>query len=379
MKENMKKILGSFIFLALAVGMFMVASYILRPTGSGMSRGRFSGFYAEEENSLSIVAFGSSAVYNYINNPFLWEEFGITEYNLATGSQPTYALPYLLKEVEKTQSPQLYVIEVRQFLTDEVLIADEMEDEESVEESLEEDSEDLSEEEDENSTTGSMKMSEVKLRRMTDNMDYSWNRTAMINEQVPMRDRLDYYFDIIRYHGNWEQINFAKIKYYDNAKPHAMKGWFNNFKIMPMEPNVTYTEIEPLAIPQKNEEDLIEVLELCKENDWEVIFLASPWQTKENNIRKTKYVQNIVEEYGFNFFDGNQYVDEMGIDFQTDFFNKKHLNAWGSEKFTRYFVTYLLENYEFDTDYSESVVRSWDKAAEKYRKEVVKFEETGEK
>ena len=48
-------------------------------------------------------------------------------------------------------------------------------------------------------------------------------------------------------------------------------------------------------------------------------------------------VKAIAEENGLFFINTLHHVDDIGLDYQTDFMNGQHLNCYGQEKFTRYF------------------------------------------
>ena len=169
-KKQIKYIFGTAVFLAIAAVLLTLTTYVMRPTDKDFFRARVAGFYAEDRDSLDVVGFGSSALYRYLNSPLLWKQQGITSYGIATAAQPVYVIPSLIDEVEKTQSPQLYIIETRRF-TD----------------------------------TDNEVIKENRLRQIADNMKVSWNRFKMVTELTEgFEDRLSYGFDLIKYHGNWE-------------------------------------------------------------------------------------------------------------------------------------------------------------------------------
>lgn len=177
-----------------------------------------------------MVGFGSSALYRYLNSPLLWKQQGITSYGIATAAQPVYVIPSLIDEVEKTQSPQLYIIETRRF-TD----------------------------------TDNEVIKENRLRQIADNMKVSWNRFKMVTELTEgFEDRLSYGFDLIKYHGNWENLTEESWEYLFNAKEHPLKGWSVNsrHKIL------SYLDVKDITgeipITEKSEKELREIIEKCK-------------------------------------------------------------------------------------------------------------------
>ena len=62
-----------------------------------------------------------------------------------------------------------------------------------------------------------------------------------------------------------------------------------------------------------------------------------------------RIIRQIAKENGVTFVDYNMQYEEIGFDFETDFFDDSHLNVAGAEKFTKYFV----EN----TEYFDGMVR----------------------
>lgn len=346
-KKNLKNLIGSIVFLSLALCMLVMASYVLRPTTSGTGRWRMTGFYGEKEESIDVVAIGSSALYRYFHNPYFWEQFKITSYNVATPAQPADVITYMIDEVEKTQSPKLYVIETRRFLKDDF-----GDDESSVV--------------DAESAGGAANPAEeeevdFRLLRVTDNMKYSWNRFKVINDRVEEKEGLlAYHLDIIRYHGNWEFLNLDQLKYFDNEKNNSKKGWSNILNIQPYDQLVQDDSLQPEAIAEASEKELVRLLEKCKEEQINVVFVSTPWVAKAEHRRQNLYIQNLIEEHGFLFYDGNTHIEEMGLNYATDFYNKNHVNSWGAEKFTQVFGQFIVDEFGIvPSEYDKDVIKSW--------------------
>lgn len=342
--KKFRKIFGAVLFFAIGIVIFVLISYTLRPITTDFGRRTFTGFYAEEKDSLDIVSLGSSAVYRYVHNPTLWEEFGWTSYNLGTPGQPLIVLEGLVDEIKKTQKPKLIIVETRKFTIVK-----------------------------EHETTENY---EVNLRRVTDNMSYSMNRISLINKVVPdVEDRLTHYFDIGFYHDNWETVNMGSIKKMTNKHYSNQKGWGNILTEKPMaRPNNENIE-EEMPISQYAEDVLISFMNKCKEENIEVLFLATPWQINDEKQKKNNYLARIIEENGFRFLDCNLYFDEIGLNFDTDFYNKRHTNVWGAEKVTRFLGNYIAEHYSIETSHSDKIVEQWNNAVKANNENVEKKKE----
>lgn len=327
--KKLKNIFGSAIFLAIGLVLVILTSYTLRPTVKDFFRARFTGFYAEEKDSLNVVGVGSSALYRYMNVPYLWTEQGITGYSWSTAGQSIYVIEYLLEEILKTQSPELLIVENRKFLT-----------------------------------TEKETIKENRLRLVTDNMKYSWNRFNMVNDLVDgWGERLTYHFDLSLYHENWENITEESFSYMFNSKEHELKSWPGVPRSKPVKEAEGVDTKEEKALSKPAEETLLRIIEKCKENNVEVLFVSTPWSITEDLQKETNYMKRIVEENGCLFLDSHQYLEEMGVNYETDFYNSKHMNILGARKFTKFLGEYLNENYEFDRNHDEEVIKAFDHAA----------------
>ena len=95
-----KDFIKSVIFIGIFLLALLPVSYIVRTNGD--VKDRFSGFYAEKEDTIDIVMIGSSPVFPYYSAPMLWGETGIAAYPLSSNVQRPAAMKYLVKEAEKT-------------------------------------------------------------------------------------------------------------------------------------------------------------------------------------------------------------------------------------------------------------------------------------
>ncbi len=336
--ERMKKIAGTIVFFIIGILLFQVISYMLRPTDKNFYRHDVAGFYGEEKNSIDIIGIGGSAMDRYFNNPLLWEEYQVSSYNMTTASQSCFLIEDLIDEIEKTQSPKLYVIETRKFVQAE-----------------------------------SKDLNSDKFCMMIDNMKYSWNRIEMINHMTDdWEERINYYFDIISYHESWTDFTYENLDYMDNEIALETKGWGSIRKVRKIrEPKIlSLSEDDALPISKVSEGALISLMNKCKEENIPVLFVTTPWKIDEESQRKNLYISQLIEDYGFDFLDCNLYMEEMGLDFSTDFYNAKHVNVFGSEKVTRLIGDYIQENYPISEEHSQQVIDEWDQAVAIYHKKV---------
>lgn len=330
--ERLKKIFGTLVFFAIGIVLFVAVSYTLRPATNDFFRKEVTGFYAEKEDSLDIVALGSSALYRYFNNPYLWSECGYTSYNLATPSQSVFLAENLIDEIYKTQSPDLIVIETRKFLG--------------------------TEEKSDNAW---------RFPMVYDNMKYSGNRIQAINAvEDDWNKRVEAYFDIISYHDTWEDFTYENLEYADNEASQELKGWLISPDVVEIEEPEILKSDEAEPIPEAAEEALVSIMEKCKEENIQVLFVATPWDIPKGRQKRNRYLEELIEENGFRFLDCNQYQEEIGLDYTKDFYNAKHTNLDGSEKVTKFIGEYIQENYDINTEHSDKVTEDWNNTLNKY-------------
>lgn len=336
-----KQLLQSIIFIGIFLLALIPVSYIVRTNGD--VKDRFSGFYAEEDDTLDIVMIGSSPVFPYYAAPKLWGEAGIAAYPLSSNVQRPAAMKYLVKETLKTQSPSLYIFEMRMYTMDDVGLSENM----------------------------------AYTRGVTDNLKYSGNRIETIQALVPeTEDRLSYYIDLFKYHTNWKM--FALPSEWGNwryEKKSALKGFFVKDEVGPTPMPEAGGAAGELALPKEQEAYLRELLAFLQENKLHALFIVSPYGESLEEQQMFNYMGGIIEEAGYRFLNMNNYYEEIGIVFEEDFADYgSHTNAVGAEKCTAFLEEYLLANYQFTDKRGDSRYASWDEAYALWKKETKQAE-----
>lgn len=324
-KQAVKAILFAVIFLFLLRSL----TYMLRTNGS--IKEIFLGFYAEPKDTIDVVMIGSSPVYPFYAAPKLWGEYGFTMYPLSSNVQRPAAAVYLVEEALKTQSPELFVFELRMYMYEDW------------------------------SMTGNM----AYTRGVTDNLKYSWNRIRLINSLVQdVSERYTYYFDIFKYHSNWKTLilpdQYTAFWY---ERLHPLKGCVVNDNVVPGEGADCSAVTGQTAIPPEQEENLRTLLAYLQEKNLNALFIVSPMVLNEDMQKKFNYMEDIITSSGYGYLNFNDYYDELGIDFATDYYDGgSHTNASGSEKCTAFLGRYLTEHYTFTDRRGDKKYRAWDEA-----------------
>ena len=316
-------------FLLIFLFLLRSVSYVMRTNGE--SKDRFAGFYAEKKDSIDILMFGSSTVGTSFSAPYMWGRYGFTSYPLSTNSLRPKAIPYLIEEGLKYQSPKLLVIEMRTFIADDAMMASD----------------------------------EGHIRETVDNMRYSLNRIRAINALTEeFDDKLPFYLDIIKYHPNWgmllEPDEWKKFNYtdYNELKGFSVLAHTEGYR--DETPNV-YTE-NRVPIPESQEQVLRELLKYLKEKKIETLFVVSPRAKEDNYEEMMNYAGDIIREAGYDFVDMNYMYDQMEFDYRHDFDDGAHTNIWGAVKCSDALGEYIKDHYSITSDHDEKVTEQWDRA-----------------
>ena len=97
-----KKFIGTVVFLALAAGLLWKLNDVFSlKQKDGIVPMEL--FYEQEPGTVDVMFYGSSHTYSDINPAVLWEQEGISSYDLAGSLQPLWNTYYYMKESLKYQ------------------------------------------------------------------------------------------------------------------------------------------------------------------------------------------------------------------------------------------------------------------------------------
>lgn len=347
--ENTKAriVISVLIFLICAGLVFCYLNKVFSMGDNDINRQTFKGFYAEKDNTIDAIYFGTSASNRYFINPIAYEKEGMAIYTVATMGMPMFFIPDLMEEVQKTQDPKLYIIELRWVIKDKDMITD------------------------------------AHIRRVTDNLKLSSTKADAINTAMEYMDgdkgmlgdisnnRIDYYIPVIKYHGRLAQENmtpgdFNLISTKNETKGYCMSA--STTKQVNQFPGKITDKRAPLS--EIAERSLNYTLDACDklDDDVKVLFVLSPYCCKSGQKPVFNTAMDIVKDRGYEVVDFNtpEMYDALGLDFDRDYYNSKHVNYKGAEKYTKYLTDYLAKHYDLPDHRGEAGYESWDESYEIY-------------
>ena len=338
-----KQALRAVLFLLGFLFLLRTVTYIVRTSGD--TKDRISGFYAEKVNTIDAILVGSSPVYPYYSAPKLFGEQGIAAYPLSTNSQRPKAIKYLLEESKKTQDASLFVIEMRMLSMPDEEWEDTM----------------------------------AFTRGVTDNLKYSVNRIKAINALVSDKSqRHTYYFDIFKYHSNWKMLFLpSQLAHWRYESKEPLKGLAIKTGVGPIE-HQDMTGVTGVGQMQdKQYAVLLDLLAYLQETGTETLFILSPYEMDEQAKEIYNFMIPLIQEAGFPVLDLNDHLEEIGLDYATDFYDYgSHVNALGQAKCTAFLGTYLEEHYDLPDRRGLKEYESWDAAYALYLEKQAEAEES---
>lgn len=335
-KKAISKFIGAIVFLIIIIQVFLALTYLFRGNQYNYNdRISVVGIKEEKENSLDVIYVGGSAAFVYWEPLHAYSDYGFTSYDLATNSIQAENILAYIKYAQQYQSPDLYVIGVRAFqYFDEV-------------------------------------GSEIGLRVTSDSLDMGWNRTQLINTYLNNRsletDEIALYFDIAKYHTNYTALqNETAWQLIDNSMNCDYKGGQIQTAWCYLEEPKNVKTDKRAELEENDTKTLIELLDYLKKNDLNALFVVCPYFITTEEYAKYNTIGDIVSDYGYEFLNTNDYYQEMGIDFSTDFYHVNHVNSLGARKYTDFLGNYLSQNYNLPDHRDDINYREWQTLAENY-------------
>ena len=104
-------------------------------------------------------------------------------------------------------------------------------------------------------------------------------------------------------------------------------------------------------------------------NDKEFLFIICPYEITKEHQMLYNTIQDAIEERGFVFLNANDYYEEIGLDFTSDFYNNWHVNTFGASKYTVFLGGYICDHYNLPDHRSDPEYSSWNDAATRFFEE----------
>ena len=303
-----KVVINTILFLLFVAGLVAIlyrANFVLRHKEYAGVQDKFAQM---PEDSVDVVFIGSSHQFCSISPEILCDEYGIESFMLATSAQTVPMSYYAAMEAIELQNPKLIVFEVCYLTNDFRTVTDEM------------------------------------SHCFFDGMPECEAKHLGIKDLIEEENRINYYSLLGTYHSRWKELteeDYAMTQFTERGGVHFEERTYN-----PPIQVIADSETEP--IPEEMEKYLDMLVELCKENDVELVMYAAPFNTQYEaeyetavlNMRQRmfNYIGEYAKERDIRYYNLFYELPNLGLNGETDWMDRQHLNCLGQEKFTRYMV-----------------------------------------
>lgn len=320
-KFEKSKIFECILFLILFLCLFSIFTHVLERKsmeGPWNYYVKIRGFKNEPKNSIEVLGFGSSHMYCTLNPLVLWEAEKISSYVLATQNQPVIASYHYMLEALKTQNPKIVILEAYKLI-------------------------------DHNEYPP-----EAVAHDAIDPLPWSKNKIDLINSIVAPKERKYYYFNILKYHSRWQEVNESDLDFFSNNLNDLFHGYvYLNDQNAIEKPTSSYNSEEREQFSQVNQKALQKIVSLSKEKNFKLIFLISPYSKFEVNSKIINELYYFAKQNNISVLDMNKEYESIGFDSTLDFYDDSHLNVNGARKASIYIGKYLKENFGVWSEQSE--------------------------
>ena len=304
----MKKIIATLCCVLLIILGIQGLGHLVKPTDTDKEIKAIKTFHSLPENSIEVIAYGSSHAWKGLEIMEMYREYGIAAYNYGCNWQHLNTTELFVHDSLRTQSPKVILIEtyrVSALLNDrdingEIFYTREIPDSKEKKEYLEQ-------------------CFEGKIARY-----------------------LSYYVPLFAFHENWSEIkteNFMKNCAVDDY--FSTKGFDASDEVKEVELE-DFTTFEQKDIHDDAKDILNDILEECQKKDIEIIFFTVPY---EGNYAYADAMKAYAEENDCVYINFFEKIEEIGLDCNTDFQDRGHLNTSGAKKIANYLGQYIVENY----------------------------------
>ena len=294
--------------------------------------GQIESFYDEPKDSIDVLVVGGSHAMCSISPIEIYDDTGLTTYNLATWSQPVWVSYHYIKEALKYQQPEVVILDVfgsfydRSYLTgvDVDLVSDDY------------------------------------AQLMRPSLNLLELNFARFRTQVTRKSWSEY-LNIAKYHSRLIELtaeDFEKIFTDDST---TAKG-YGPFYTIESFADYQYPQTDKTAdLYPYAQEYLLRIIELLKSEGIRPVLVKIPHIADENDMMLINTIEQIAEEQQVDFLDfctGNP----LNMDFAQDFSDHGHVNNYGAKKVTAAVSDYLA-GLQLSPEHSEKITERWQQAS----------------
>lgn len=328
MKKN-RSFLAGLLAVALLVGLGVhFLGVLLRPVDTDSPVNAVHTFHQMPQNSLEVMAFGSSHMWLGLDPMELYESQGIGSYNYGCNWQELNTTLLFVKDALRTQKPKVVLVDT-------------------------------------------FHVNGMKLDMNMDGEIYYTRAIPWFSGKLPYLRQcfgrnperyLSYWMPLAAFHENWVNLSGESFRSPLNSGDDffATMGYSATDAVTP-----ATMPVQDAAMQEQLYEGpqalLEELLEVCRENGAQLVLCTIPWAGQNQYAQA---VTTFALEQNIPYLNLFDHLEELGLDGATDFSDPGHLNRSGARKTARFLGKWLKENAEL-TDFREVPGNLWEAALQK--------------
>ncbi len=347
MKKKLQLFCKTIIFLILLGAGLFAAAMITERKASYIKNADF--FEEAKEGHLDVLFLGSSHVINGINPITLYENYGITSYNLGGhGSIMSETYWQLLRSLDYCKPEYVvvdcYMLEKNYQYLD---VCDESSSSDEIKESIE------------------------HLHLNMDAFPLSKLKIAAIRDLIQDKDiQNEFLFDFILYHNRWNELQAEDfIEFGSQVSANRLMGAEMRYGV-----KTDVDVYEKCEDGQVFDEQtvcmnyLTKIIETCADEDIGLLLTYLPFSAETKDQIAANTAGRIAEEYGVPYI--NMATSELVIDEAADLNDHGHLNASGAYKVTNVIGNWLSENAALADHRGEAGYEKWEERCGEFDSEI---------
>ena len=322
----MKRFVQLTIFLLLALFCLSRAYEVLRWKDTNVSfQSCVLQLAQTPDNTMDVVFVGSSHVYTGIYPSYLWADCGIASFDMAICAMDRDSAYYSIQHLFKTQSPRVVMVDLFGLTYETHAYPD--------------------------------NIIRNYLAFPLSEDSYPALKTYAAKDPVVSENMLDYLTRWPIFHTRYRELE--RRDFVNDETALAARGEYLNWASNEVTP-LTTTPFDPVLGNEDQLQWMRKLKDLCDANGAELVLMALPFQTDEDDQQMIDYASVFAEENAVPFLDFNRMTEELDFDYSSDFYDDAHPNAYGSRKICSWLENWLLENYPLADHRGDPAYAIWD-------------------
>ena len=160
----------------------------------------------------------------------------------------------------------------------------------------------------------------------------------------------------------WSELTATDFEHVFSRDRVTVNGYYMRTDVLPEGPFPDPTPLADYTLPETSMEYLSRIVDLCRENDIELVLIKAPTLYPYWYEQWDDQVRDFAEANGVPYINYIYLRDQIGLDMSADTYDAGlHLNLSGAEKFADYIGEYLVNHYEL-TDFRQvvDVAQMWE-------------------